>query len=226
MAEGNMHIASKFVDVISGQACADVSMLSFRQPDSFVAGNLKIIFQPGSSSPKLPRLILRPRFCCGSRTVLTCKISFTLLKINIREKTLIRCYPCIGFFSNASSCKLFAQFISDTIIDWSLKDWGYLPVGKGWWSSPSSFGYAVYVMTTVFSICGSRTCHLSLIPFYTVPSHVKEKKTLFTIHNFKFTYVEANRIYMKVTSCILVLKSAKKLVRKKSGSAFHCLAEK
>ena len=41
MAEGNMHIASKFVDVISGQARAGVSMLSFRDPDSFVAGNLQ-----------------------------------------------------------------------------------------------------------------------------------------------------------------------------------------
>ena len=41
MAEGNIHIASKFVDVISGQACADVSMLSFRDPDSSVAGNLQ-----------------------------------------------------------------------------------------------------------------------------------------------------------------------------------------
>ena len=41
MAEGNMHIASQFVeDVISGQARADVSMLTFRDPDSFVAGNL------------------------------------------------------------------------------------------------------------------------------------------------------------------------------------------
>ena len=39
MKEGNIHIASKFVDVISGQACANVSMLSFRDPDSFVAGN-------------------------------------------------------------------------------------------------------------------------------------------------------------------------------------------
>ena len=47
---------------------------------------------------------------------------------------------------------------------------------------------------------------------------------LFTI---KSKYVRAKRIYMKVTSCILVLKSAKKkLVGKKSGSAFHCLAEK
>ena len=33
MAEGNIHIASKFVDVISGQACADVFMLSFRDPE-------------------------------------------------------------------------------------------------------------------------------------------------------------------------------------------------
>ena len=41
MAEGNIHIASKFVDVTSGQACADVSMLSFRDPDSFIAGNLQ-----------------------------------------------------------------------------------------------------------------------------------------------------------------------------------------
>ena len=41
MAEGNMHIASKFLDVISGQARADVSMLSFRGPDSFVVGNLQ-----------------------------------------------------------------------------------------------------------------------------------------------------------------------------------------
>ena len=45
MAEGNTHIASKFVeDVISGQARADVSMLTFSDPDSFVAGNLQNYF--------------------------------------------------------------------------------------------------------------------------------------------------------------------------------------
>ena len=41
MAEGNLHNASKFIDVISGQALADVSMLSFRGPDSFVVGDLQ-----------------------------------------------------------------------------------------------------------------------------------------------------------------------------------------
>ena len=90
MAEGNMHIVSKFLDVISGQARADVSMLSFRGADSFVV----VIFQPGSSSSTLPRLILPLRFCCGSRTGLMCTISFNL----IGEEALIRRYPRIGIF--------------------------------------------------------------------------------------------------------------------------------
>ena len=46
------------------------------------------------------------------------------------------------------------------------------------------------------------------------------------IYNFKDKYVQAERIYVKVTPCILVLMSTKKLVRKNSGSVFHCLAEK
>ena len=93
MAEGNIHIAYKFVDVISGQACADVSMLSFRDPDSFVAGNLQNHF-PAWELIALPRLILRLRFCCGSRTVLMYTIFFNL----IGEKTLIRRYPASDFF--------------------------------------------------------------------------------------------------------------------------------
>ena len=127
----------------------------------------KIIFQPGSSSPTLPRLILPLSFCCGSRTVLMCTISFNL----IGEEALIRRYPRIAFFfCNASSCKPFAQFISDAIFDWSLKDSGYLPAGKGCWSSPFSFGYAVYVMTTVFSICVEGHAISAWFPF-TTPSN-------------------------------------------------------
>jgi len=79
------------------------------------------------------------------------------------------------FFCNASSCKSFAQFISDAIFDWSLKDSGYLPVGKGCWSSPFSLGYAVYVMTTVFSICVEGHAISAWFPF-TAPSNVKKIK--------------------------------------------------
>ena len=126
MAEDNIHIASKFVDVISGQACADVFMLSFRDPDSFVAGNLQIIFQPGSSSSTLPRLILPLRFCCGSRTVSMYTISFNL----IGEKTLIRRYPRIGFFFLAHrlvNC-LLNLFLMPLLIDLlrnrAISPWG------------------------------------------------------------------------------------------------------
>ena len=86
MKEGNIHIASKFVDVISGQACANVSMLSFRDPDSFVAGNPQNHFPAWELIANIARLILRLRFCYGSRSVLMYTISFNL----IGEKTLIR----------------------------------------------------------------------------------------------------------------------------------------
>ena len=114
MAEGNIHIASKFVDVISGQACADVSMLSFRDPTLLLLVTYKIIFQPGSSSPSLPRLILRLRFCRGSRTVLMYTISFNL----IGEKTLIRRYPRIGFFlAHRLVNRLLNLFLMPLLID-------------------------------------------------------------------------------------------------------------
>ena len=132
----------------------------------------KIIFQPGSLSPTLPRFILPLRFCCGSRTVLMCTISFNLKG----EEALFGCYPrTVFFFGNASSCKPFAQFISDAIFDWSRKDSGYLPVGKGCWSSPFSFGYAVCVMTTVFSKCVEGHAISAWFPF-TAPSKVKKIK--------------------------------------------------
>ena len=123
MAEGNMHIVSKFLDVISGQARADVSMLSFRGADSFVV----VIFQPGSSSPTLLRLILPLRFCCGSRTVLMCTISFNL----IGEEALIRRYPRIGIFffvTHRLITRLLNLFLMPFLIDLlrtrAISPWG------------------------------------------------------------------------------------------------------
>ena len=99
MAEGNTHIASQFVeDVISGQSRADVSMLTFRDRDFFVAGNLHNHFPAWERIANIAPIDLRPRFCFGSRTVLTCKISFNPLKVNIGEKTLSRLSPASDFF--------------------------------------------------------------------------------------------------------------------------------
>ena len=41
MAKDNSHISQKFVeDIVSGNKSADVSLLTFRDPDTFLAGNL------------------------------------------------------------------------------------------------------------------------------------------------------------------------------------------
>ena len=45
MAAENLHISPQFVlDVISGQTCTDASKLAFRDPDTFVAGNIHACF--------------------------------------------------------------------------------------------------------------------------------------------------------------------------------------
>ena len=174
MAEGNMHIASKFVDVINGQVRADVSMLScedfesnmcrFRDPDSFVAGNLQTIFQPGSKSPKLPRLILRPRFCCGSRTVLTCEISFNLLKVNIGEKTWFGVTLASDFFlrHRLVNC-LLNLFLIPWLIDLlrigAIYPWGrvgevpppHLVMPFMWWQAFSLFVEQGHAISAWFS---------------------------------------------------------------------------
>ena len=163
----------------------------------------KIIFQPGSSSPTLPLLILRPRFCCGLKTVLTCKISFNLSKSQCRGENFHSVLPPHRIFFNASSFnRLLNIFLIPLLIDLlrtrAISSWGrvgevppphlVMPFVK--WQPSSQFVDQRHAISAWF-------------PF-TVPSHVKEKKMLFTIRNFKFTYVQANRIYMKVTSCTWV----------------------
>ena len=83
-------------------------------PTLFLLVTYRIIFQPGSSSPTLPRLILRLRFCCGSRTVLMYTISFNLTG----EKTLIRRYPRIGvFLAHRLVNRLLNLFLMPLLID-------------------------------------------------------------------------------------------------------------
>ena len=110
MAEGNIHIACKFIDVISGQACADVSMLSFRDPDSFVAGNLQNHF---------PAWELVANIDLTSKILLWIKNCVDVHDFfqPYRGENFDSALPLHRIFSSASSCKPFAQFISDAIID-------------------------------------------------------------------------------------------------------------
>ena len=115
MAEGNIHIASKFVDVISGQACADVSMLSFRDPDSFVAGNLQNHFPAWELIANIAPFDLTSKILLWIKNCVDVHDFFQ----HYRGGSFDSALPPhrIFFFCNASSYNPFAQFISDAIFD-------------------------------------------------------------------------------------------------------------
>ena len=112
----------KFVDVISGQACVDVSMLYFRDPDSFVAGNLQNHFPAWELIVNIAPFDLT----CGSRTVSMYTISFNL----IGEKTLIRRYPAsdVFFLAHRLVNRLLNLFLMPLLIDLlrtrAISPWG------------------------------------------------------------------------------------------------------
>ena len=114
MAEGNLHNASKFVDVISGQALADVSMLSFRGPDSFVVGNLQNHFPAWQLIANIAPFYLTSKILLWIKNCVDVHDFFQ----PYRGGSFVSVLPshCF-FFGNASSRKPFAQFISDAIFD-------------------------------------------------------------------------------------------------------------
>ena len=118
MGEGNMHIASQFVDdVISGQARADVSMLTFRDHDSFVPGNLYNHFPAWERIANIAPFDLTPKILLWIKNCVDVQDFFQPFKGQYRGENFDSTLPPHRIFSNAPSCKPFAQFISDTIID-------------------------------------------------------------------------------------------------------------
>ena len=118
IAEGNSHIASQFVeDVISGQARADVSMLAFKDPDSFVAGNLHNHFQAWERIANIAPFDLSPKILLWIKNCVDVQDFFQPFKGQYRGENFDSTLPPHRIFPNAPSCKPFAQFISDTIID-------------------------------------------------------------------------------------------------------------
>ena len=97
MAVENLHSSPQFVlDVISGHTRADASMLAFRDPDTFVAGNIHACFPGWESIAKIAPFKLTPNIYAGSKTVLVYESFFNLLRDSIRGKVLILLYPLVG----------------------------------------------------------------------------------------------------------------------------------
>ena len=112
MAVENLHISPQFVlDVISGHTRADDSMLALRDPDTFVAGNIHACFPAWESIAKIAPFKPTPNIL---RWIQDC--------IDVREffqpfKEQYKALPPCRIFPNAISCKPFAHFISETIVD-------------------------------------------------------------------------------------------------------------
>ena len=107
MAEGNTHIASQFVeDVISGQARARLLL-----------GNLHNHFPAWERIANIAAFDLTPKILLWIKNCVDVQDFFQPFKGQYREENFDSTLPPHRIFSNAPSCKPFAQFISDTIID-------------------------------------------------------------------------------------------------------------
>ena len=94
-------------------------MLAFRDPHTFVAGNIHACFPAWESIAKIAPFkltpnILRRTFYAGSRTV---REFFQPFKGQYKGKHFNSALLPPRIFPNAISCKPFAQFISDTIVE-------------------------------------------------------------------------------------------------------------
>ena len=99
MAEGNTHIASQFVeDVISGQSRADVSMLTFRDRDFFVAGNLHNHFPAWERIANIAPFDLTPKILLWIKNCVDVQDFFQPFKGQYRGENSDSTFPRIGFF--------------------------------------------------------------------------------------------------------------------------------
>ena len=115
-------------DVISGQARADVSMLTFRDPDSFVGGNLHNHFPAWEHIATIAPFDLMSKILLWIKNCADVQDFFQPFKGQYRGENFYSTLPPQRIFSNALSCK--AQFISDTVID-QLRTYLLSPCGEG-----------------------------------------------------------------------------------------------
>ena len=118
MAVENLHISPQIVqDVISGHTRAYGSMLAFRDPDTFVAGNIHACFLAWESIAKIAPFKLTPNILRWIQDCVDVLEFFQPFKGQYKGESFNSALPPRRIFPNAISCKPFTQFISDTIVD-------------------------------------------------------------------------------------------------------------
>ena len=116
MAPHNAHISDGFVQsVLDGTALADVSMLAFRDPESFVAGNLHCHYG-------FWEFIARSAPCDLANTVLSWIRDFVNIfdffqpfKGQFKGESFNSDIPPARIFANNPSCESFADFVNESI---------------------------------------------------------------------------------------------------------------
>ena len=118
MAVEYLHISPQcFRDVISGHTRADASTLAFRDSDTFVAGNIHACFPAWESIAKIAPFKLTPNILRWIKDCVDAREFFQPYKGQYKWESFNSALPPCRIFPTAISCKPFAQFISDTIVD-------------------------------------------------------------------------------------------------------------
>jgi hypothetical protein len=114
----NLHITQQFLtSVIHGETLADVSMLAFRDPRSFKAGNLHQYSHQWAALHQEFGNHHFPQVLDWIHNYVDVTQFFTPFTGSYKGTNYDSDTPPAKIFSNSSSCKPFAQFISDTIIN-------------------------------------------------------------------------------------------------------------
>ena len=137
MTVENLHIFPQFFrDVISGHTRADTSVLGFRDPDNFIAGNIHAgnihaCFPAWESIEKIAPFKLTPNILRWIQDCVDVQEFLKPFKGQYKGEHFNSALPPPRIFPNAISCNRFGQFISDTIVDRLLPGaislWGNLP---------------------------------------------------------------------------------------------------
>ena len=114
----NAHITDAFVSsVVKGEALADVSMLAFRDPDRFVAGELHRHAEAWSRVCSLAPCDLATQVLPWIENCVDVHDFFKPFKGSYKGEEYDSALPPQRIFLNHPSCKPFVDFISSTVLD-------------------------------------------------------------------------------------------------------------